>query len=325
MKPVEADERRERRYQVLVAELRRLGPDIIGIQEANPIPQYSRRLARDLGYDEIHQVYNGGIKVGPLGIPINLRMGLIILAKKNLHLRRVGARQISGDPFGIYGDFWCFHFTDSRHIMAGVASVGEKPLYIAHTHTYPGLPESREFLDILHKQRGRGRISEREYETHLSTIQCSVHRQKKEIQRILAFLETLSPVEPLILLGDFNMTEENPLMLHLLKEGKLWDTYRLANPEKNGITWDSENNQNTRYSEIPTSARSDLKTTYDRLRVEYDRECRRIDYIFVNSAFSQDQILESRVVLDQTLGGMHASDHYGVFTIVSLRPERVYR
>lgn len=325
MKPLESDEQREKRYQLLVAELRQLQPDLIAIQEANPIPQYSSRLATDLGYDEIHKVHNGGIKIGSLGIPRNLRMGLVLLAKKRFHLRWIGARQISGDPFGLYGDFLCFHFTDSRHIMAGKALVNEKPLYILHTHTYAGPPKSDEIFDLLNRYRDQGKFSGKEYRAYRSTLNRISHRQAQEIERILAFLKETAGADPAVLLGDFNMTEDNPLMVRLVKEGRLWDTYRIANPGKQGVTWDGENNENTRFLGGIARQRARLKRICDQLRAEYDRKSRRIDYIFLNSAFGQDQILESRVVLDGAVDGVHPSDHYGVMTVVSLKPECGHR
>ena len=320
MKPLESEERREKRYQILVKELRALQPDFVAIQEANPIPQYSRRLATDLGYDEIHQVYNGGIKIGNLGVPINLRMGLVVLSKKRFNLRWAGSRQISGDPFGIYGDFFCFHFTDSRHVMAGVASVEGKPLSIVHTHTYAGPPDRRETFHLLDHYRNQGKISQEEYQTYLSTLRRIFRRQEQEIEKILAFLKMTAGAEPAVLLGDFNMTEDNPLMAHLIEEGRLLDTYRIANPEKEGITWDGNNNENTALSGMSPSNRGYLRSVYGQMRAEYDRKSRRIDYIFLNAAFRSDQILESRVVLDKAVGGVRASDHYGVMAIVSLRP-----
>jgi len=325
MNPLESDERRETRYRMLVEELRRLQPDFIAVQEANPIPQYSRRLATDLDYDEIHQVYNGGIKVGKLGIPINLRMGLIVLGKKRFHLRRAGATQISGDPFGVYGDFFCFHFTDSRHVMAGEASVEGKRLYIVHAHTHPGPSDSREITDLLDQYRDQGQISQEEHQARLSKLRRTSRRQRHEIERILAFFGGTCDAEPAVLLGDFNMTENSPLMVRLMEEGQLWDTYRIANPDSKGITWDADQNENTGFLGGIVSHRGDLKGIACQLRAAYDRRSRRIDYIFLNSAFRKDQILESRVVLDQAVDGVHASDHYGVMTVVSFRPKHGYR
>lgn len=47
---------REQRYQNLLAELQRLDPDLIFLQEVNPVRRYSKRIAKDLGMDQIHQV-----------------------------------------------------------------------------------------------------------------------------------------------------------------------------------------------------------------------------------------------------------------------------
>ena len=321
MNPIESNDRREKRYEILVGELRLLQPDFIAIQEANPIPQYSRRLATDLGYDEIHQVYNGGIKIGPLGIPVNLRMGLMVLAKKGFHLRWAGATQISGDPFGLYGDFFCFHLTDSRQIMAGMASVEGKPLYVINTHTYAGVPESHDVTVHMDKYRYQGRVSGKKCPAHLSTARHTTQRHKREVERILSFLQRTTEQDPAVLLGDFNMTEDNPLMVHLMKKGRLWDSYRIANPHKKGFTWDADDNENTRFSQSSGSDPDDVTSAADHFRAVYDRESRRIDYILLNSVFRKNQIRESRVVLDQAYTGVHVSDHYGVMTVVALRPE----
>jgi hypothetical protein len=58
----EPAERREQRFAVLVDQIKALTPDVVFLQEANPVSRYAARLARMLGYSEIHQVENGGIK-----------------------------------------------------------------------------------------------------------------------------------------------------------------------------------------------------------------------------------------------------------------------
>ena len=314
MKPLESRERRERRYQILLQELRQHQPDFIALQEANPVPQYSRRLATDLGYDEIHQVYNGGVKIGSVGIPINLRMGLVLLAKKQFRLRWVGSRQISGDRLGIYHDNLCLHFTDSRFVMAGSASIRGKQLFLVHTHTYAGPSQHPEIFDFLKRCREQDKITERDYQNHVSRLQRIARRQQDEIGRIIDFLRSTCDDQPAVLLGDFNLSEDDPILGHLATEGNLWDTYRVANPHKEGHTWDSNNNENTAFLGGVVSNGSDRKDIRSMLRAEYDRMSRRIDYIFLNAVFRKDQILESFVILDHTVDGLHPSDHYGVMT-----------
>jgi hypothetical protein len=46
----ETSGRREVRYSQLLAELQRLDPDVIALQEANPLPDYATKIASDLGF-----------------------------------------------------------------------------------------------------------------------------------------------------------------------------------------------------------------------------------------------------------------------------------
>ena len=322
MSPLEPPGRAETRYQILTTELRALQPDFIAVQEANPIPRYSQRLARELGYDEIHQVYNGGIKIGSLGIPLNLKMGLVLLAKRQFHLKSAGARQISGDRLAVYRDCLCFHFTDSRWVMAGTASVGGRKLFILHTHTYAGPSGSPEILHALDRCRERREISEKAYQRYMIRFQRTARRQKNEVERILHYLKETCGGEPALLVGDFNLAEDNALMGWLIREGGLWDTYRMANPGRKGITWDADHNENTKWLGGLFSIPEQQRGPAYHVRAAYDRQSRKIDYIFLNSAFRKNHILESRIVLEQPVGGVHASDHYGVMSIVSLPPEQ---
>lgn len=74
----EPEERREKRFTALVAQIQKLDPDIIFVQEANFAGRYARRLAKSVGFTEIHQVVNGGIKLGPIGLPVNFKEGMAI-------------------------------------------------------------------------------------------------------------------------------------------------------------------------------------------------------------------------------------------------------
>lgn len=65
----ETKRRREARFRSLLAQVERLSPDVILVQEANPVGRYTARLAAALSMDEVHQVVNGGLKVGPFGFP----------------------------------------------------------------------------------------------------------------------------------------------------------------------------------------------------------------------------------------------------------------
>ena len=117
-------ETRHRRTRILVEQLTELNPDVIAVNEANKLPRYARLLAGELDYDQIHHVGLGGVRAGPLGLPLNLREGDVILARKSLQLERGGRRQLSGGPVG---NFFTFHFADATQVIAIRITVNDQP------------------------------------------------------------------------------------------------------------------------------------------------------------------------------------------------------
>jgi hypothetical protein len=108
----ESAERRNSRYQALLAQIRKIDPDVIFIQEANPVARYSTKLAKSIGFDRIHQVCMAGIKFGPIGIPTNFKEGMAILARGSLNLKKEDVWKLSGS-FGLFGDAITVHFDES--------------------------------------------------------------------------------------------------------------------------------------------------------------------------------------------------------------------
>lgn len=307
----------EKRYQILLKELKRLDPDIIGLQEANKLPKYAKRIARDLGYDEIHQINNSGIKIGPLGIPYNMKMGLIILAKKPYHLKRVGAFQISGDKHGIYKDWFTFHLSESWFVLSGKIEVDGKPIYLFNTHLHAGLPENPGYFQELKLLKDEGKITPKEYQEYLESYNGDIQRFISETKKTLCFVSKITPSDaPAILMGDFNATENSDAIKIIVKDGNFLDTYRIANPTDRGFTWCSEN-PHTHFDAAPTYARGNQKNPYDLIKARYDLVSRRIDYIFINSYFQKDNILDSSIILNKHVQGLYPSDHYGVLSRIT--------
>jgi len=201
----------EARYAALVSGIRALDPDIIAIQEANPLPRYARRLASDLGYTEIHRVALGGIRIGPVGIPWNLREGDAILAKPPAMLVDLGVRRLEGG--GLVTNGICLHTKEVTQALFARAIANRKILYIYGTHLHSGsAPEE-------------------------------VDRRKREIARLKASIdETLPAGAQAVLLGDFNATPESGELDPLLAGGRWVDAFRLLHPDEEGATWDPSTN-----------------------------------------------------------------------------------
>lgn len=277
---------REKRFRSLVSQIKELDPDIIFLQEVNPVRKYSRKLAKKLGYTEIHQVCLGGIKFGPVGIPSNLKEGNAILAKQFLKLKKYGVKKLSGG-FGLYGDVITFHFNESIFALIGKVMIGKTPVYLVNIHLNAD----------------------------------SKARRIKEIQNLLKFLKTIPNGSPVILGGDLN-GEPDSNELDLLKKGNpsnnFIDTF-ISSKGSKIYTLDPVLNKNVG---IPIKASSEVSSKTggnDLLSDIYQKGRKRIDYILLNQAFSKTDVIDYIITIDKEINCIQASDHYGVYTEIDVR------
>ena len=136
----ESGEQRAFRYGLLVNELREIDADVIALNEANMLPGYAKRIARDLGYDYIYAVARGGVRLGQVGFPFNLREGEVILAKRYLNLTQLGSKGLQG---GYAGNFASFHLHDATQALAGRITVGEREVVVFNTMWHDALSPNR--------------------------------------------------------------------------------------------------------------------------------------------------------------------------------------
>ena len=293
----------ERRFGLLLKEIRKIQPDVIAIQEANPLPSYAQVLAKNLNYQVIYRVALGGIRFGSLGIPTNLREGDVLLIRRPWSIVDLGRKHLVGN--GIATNWFCFHFGDITQVILGQAEIGGKRLYIYAVHLHSG-PFRGSALDNAVNRMAQEMPRERIEEAR-KDVERTIKRRGQEIATLKEFIDaTLPSGMPAILLGDFNTTVESGELDSLLNDGKWVDSYRIKNPKGEGATWDPFRNPNFRQAEVSTRA-SEILHTYHK---EYPS---RIDFIFVGSNIPRESILESRIVLTPE-NGFCASDHYGVLT-----------
>ncbi|MCD6518297.1 MAG: endonuclease/exonuclease/phosphatase family protein [Anaerolineae bacterium] len=310
--PYETPAQRELRYQGLVEGLRALRPDVIALQEANPLPFFAQRLAKDLGYDEIHQVANGGLKLGNWGIPVNIKEGLVILAKREWGLQRVGARRLSGPWYSIQRDWLVFQTEEVRYVLLGKIDFRGRQVYIADLHLHAGRGSSA-YLAALDTLVARGTISDEDYERERSKVKGHILRRKRELAASLAFLAKVG-AQPLILLGDLNASEGSE-ELSLLSQSGFQDVFRALHPIASGCTWDPRWNPHAKRSSTLSSVEGEL---LKKLTAQFEATPRRIDYIWLGPTFSSEAPLRCEVIFDLPYKGTFVSDHYGVVAEVRL-------
>lgn len=298
------DDDPERRYRMLVSGIRRLDPDVIAVQEANPLPRYAERLASDLGYDAVWRVSDGGFRFGDVGFPVNLRQGEVILVKKPWKLEDLGERQLSGSV--VCTNWFCAQAGEIRKAMLVRAVIGGKPLYIYGVHLHAGLfygPTLDKSVEMLRAKASAARIAE-----EVRGAEKDIARRRHEVAGLKKFIdETLPQDAPAILLGCFNTDTGSGDLDPLISDGSWIDTFRLVNPEKTGYTWDPAHD--------PNFHPAGPARFCDRLCTYQEEMPMRLDFIFINREIPKESVINSRVVF-KPISGMAVSDHYGVMTEV---------
>jgi len=293
----------EKRYEALAAAIRELSPDIIAIQEANPLPDYAERLAADLDYRVIYAVALGGIRLGPVGVPWNLREGNALLVKKPWTVVEVAKARLGG--WGIATNWLCFHFADMTQGLICRVVVNGKPLYVCNAHLHSGPFHGPAFDKAL--ARLAMEVPAKALAGARQRAEDDIARRNTELHNLNGFLgETLPSGAPAVLLGDFNTTRESGELEWLFTGGRWLDSFVAANPGADGPTWDPAHNPNI-------SLQAPTADPYGRLCHYQDSHPSRLDLILLSNV-PRERVVQSRVVLTRRSDGFCASDHYGVVT-----------
>jgi endonuclease/exonuclease/phosphatase family metal-dependent hydrolase len=288
------------RYERLVAGLREMSPDIVAIQEANPLPGYARRLAEDLGYEVAYSVALGGIRAGPVGIPWNLREGNAVLVRKPWTIAETRAYRLGG--WGLTSNWLCLQFVEVTQVLYCRIEAGGQPLHVYNVHLrsapFRG-PDTRHALDGL--TAGDAERARQEWDADLA-------RRQHEIRRLGQYIaETLPPGDRAVLLGDFNTAPESGELHSLLAQGEWLDTFRAADGRAEGATWAPDRNPHGAH-------RGSTTDPYSMLRAAHESKAHRIDLVLARE-FPPKGVVSSRLAFTPETEGC-VSDHFGVLTVV---------
>ncbi len=315
--------RREARFAAFAAQAKALDPDVIFVQEANFAGTYARRLASALGMDEIHQVVNGGIKLGPLGLPFNLKEGNAILAKPGLGLRRQDDWKLSG-PFGFFGDTLTIHFSEAIFALAGKIIVGTTPVTLVNVHFVSSPPDDEAALRKLRDLPDGRVLTDAEFDRALVQMKERTQRRAEEMRSLIKDLGTLAADIPVIVGGDFNVGEDSAQYRNFLASSNLIDTLDAVRKRAAGsaplpiLSWDPARNDNIAYSSRPVDASGEKLEGYDLLDALSNTIPQRIDFILLNHLFREEDALSASPAIDKPQNGVYASDHFGITADVDL-------
>lgn len=285
---------REFRYDLLAAGLVDLAADIVAIQDANPLPSYAERLAEDLGYDTVWLMRQAGVRIGPVGLPANLREGSALFAPPERGLTRMGSRQLRG---GAAGNVAAFQLGPASNVMAATIDVADRPVYVFNTRWTPSPQSNRDRLRSLVDQYSAETLAGDELIDLVQEAVLGSEVRKTEAERTLVFINELAGQDPVILMGSFHALPDSD-EIQLLRNAGFVDVWQVVGRGA-GATYEPGVNSN-----VPTQAAGEEK--------------QRIDYIFIRG----DNIAarSARLVFNRSTYGVFASDHYGIYAELRVDP-----
>ena len=308
----EPPETREQRFEGLCAVLQEEQPDIVFLNEANPLFTYGSRLAKRLHYVPLGHMGVAGVRAGRFGFPLNLREGDLILARPTLAPAYQGRVHLGGK--GWCGNVFSCHFDNlTQAVLARCTLPDGAPLYACVTHWVAGpaiTPENLKKLPELAREWGFPAKQAAQAKEKLRALE---HCKLTEAQRLCDWLEKKVPAGvPLIVAGDFNAEAAWPELKLLQKRG-----FTRLLPQGNGFaSWDPAHNTNlqTYYAQ---EARQKQKSLYHQLDAADELFARDIDHFYVRN-IQPGSVSDCRVCATTPWRGRSISDHFALTATVEL-------
>ena len=317
------------RLRFQVEQIAKERPDVILLQEVNPLPQRAKEYVtalRELGldYTHVHQVDACGIRVSEKQALIpGLNNGLAILAKKELQLKKIKGLKLSGD-IGNCEDTSGMQLGELRYGLIGEITLPESSTkyLVTSLHLHSGFETGQGFLQILANLHAQGRFDRYPwFQWEIDKVRLRRIREVSTLMRELYRLNQEGAYAGMAIGGDFNFEPDFPEYeeANLLR---IVDTFTLAKHDGEQFTADPVRNGLIRLGPEPTipdlleKELSDVSPeTKEAVLASYREEQkrpRRIDYIFVNSFLPDYCFRQELFGLETDGNNLPASDHFGI-------------
>lgn len=330
----ESPEKQKARFQLQVNQMAKAAPDIVLLQEVNPLPKRAEEYVEALNeygleYSEVHQVDACGLRVSKKKALIpDLNNGLVTLVKKEYRLNRIQGLKILGS-FGMCRSTRGFQLQELRYaLIAEVTWPGSGTKYlVANVHKHSGYDASIKFLQQV-KELTDGDQSQL-YSQIKKPFKDSERKRKKGLILLMEALNRLREdggYAGILLGGDFNFEPDSREYKKALKLGLL-DTHEMAirdgelytlDPVGNDLIFDGDEPiiPQLLSRAISKASRTDQAAILAAYQEDMQRP-KRIDYIFVDSFLPNAYLRQELFGLDKGPDGLPTSDHYGVLNIYS--------
>lgn len=333
VKASESKDAREARLALQFRQLSAIQPDVMLLQEVNPLPEMAEKYVAalkgyGLEYRAVHQVDACGIRLAPgLAVVPGLNNGLAVLAKAPLTLRKVEGLKLSGG-FGRCDDYAGFQTGELRYALITEVenpNTGRKLLTVS-LHLHSGIERNAFFLQKINEAVNSGKARREDLEEIVTAMEQDQERRLQEIRLLVKKLETLYSAGRylgVVVGGDLNFEPDDPEYRELERAG-LKDIHAMASPETEVYSLDPERNviagQGIR--EVPSALRAAMQRLPERQQEKilagYQKgisEARRVDFLFLMRSPSESAagcFMEELFGQSDTASAAPGSDHYGV-------------
>ena len=286
------------RFDLLANGLVELRPDVIALQEANPLPRYAEQIAAMLPtYDVLSRVRQAGVRIGPVGLPSNLREGEVILAHPARMIEQGIARQLAGPGAG---NVAAFQLGLGSHLFGARIRAGGRTVHVFTTRWTPSPQADRGRLVALIDGYAAGQTTGSELTSMVSRAVAGAERRRHEARETVAHINEVAGKQPVILMGSF-FAPPTSEEIRILRAAGFVDIWDIAEPTP-GFTFDATTNANIIRHGL--AAHPEERTRYD--------------YIFIRGeGLVPEQI---RLILNTPTYGVHASAHYGLYARIRVEP-----
>lgn len=335
VRQVEPDEQRTARFALRIKQLAETQPDLILLQEVNPLPamagEYVQALKqRGLEYAEVHQVDACGLRLAPgLAILPGLNNGLVILAKAPLTITKLDGLKLSG-PLGGCGDYAGVQFGELRYaLLAEVMDPTAGMAYLVATmHLHSGIERDAKVLQDLMDAHSLGHLQH--YDQLMAELQMDEQRRHMELHTLMNALRQRQmdrQYAGVIFGGDMNF-EAGSSEYQQLERAGFADTARLAAGMPMWNTYDPMDNPLAGHEEeaLPPAfveaIAKEMKMDQDEAVRQYRHAigmARRIDFLFSMAFMSNACLTQELFGKPAMMGDPTSSDHYGVFNTYTYR------
>ena len=333
VKASESKDARQARLDLQFRQLSAIQPDVVLLQEVNPLPEMAERYVAalkgyGLEYRAVHQVDACGVRLAPgLAVVPGLNNGLAVLARAPLKLRKVEGLKLSG-RFGRCDDYAGFQTGELRYALIAEVenpNTGRKLLTVS-LHLHSGIERNAFFIQKINDAVNSGKARREDLEGIVTAMEQDQERRLQEIRLLVKELQTLysgGSYLGVIVGGDFNFEPDDPEYRELERAG-LRDIYAMASPETEVYSLDPQRNviagQGIR--EIPSALRAAMKrlpeSQQEKILAGYQKgisQARRVDFLFLMRNPSESRtgcFMQELFGQSDAASAAPGSDHYGV-------------